>query len=172
MRFARNIRCEREPDEDVLQQWREHHPLQPFCPREPSRKCGVAPMGERLPGLRPRNFPATPRSQRFDGQLGGFERHGHPVARHGRNHRNGVADATFGARGCALRSQRNSGHRAKRAFVEFRDRQPPVQRRTSLTAQPFAPVLRRVVLTCAPPEQSANVHRAAIHPAQADVAPR
>ena len=42
----------------------------------------------------------------------------------------------------------------------------------ALTAQPFAPVLRRLVFAGAPPEQSANVHRAAIHPAQTDVAPR
>ena len=69
-------------------------------------------------------------------------------------------------------SQRNSGHGAKRIFVEFRRRQPLIQRRTGLAAQPFAPVLRRLVFARPPPEQATNVHRAAIHPAQADIAPR
>ena len=161
-----------EPDEDILQRRREHHPLQPFCPREPPRKRGVTPAGQHLAGLRPRHFPPAPRGERFDGHPGGFERHGHPVARHGRNHRDGVADATFGARGGTLRAQRNSGHCTKRAFVEFGRRQPLVQRRTGLTAQPFAPVLRRVVRTRATPKQSTDIHRAALYPAQADVAPR
>jgi hypothetical protein len=40
-----------EPDQRVLERWRQHEPLQPFCPGQPPGKRGIATAGDLRPGL-------------------------------------------------------------------------------------------------------------------------
>src|ERR1039458_2888349 len=44
-----------EPDQHILERWREQEPLQPFCPGQPPRKRGVATAGDSRLGFGPRS---------------------------------------------------------------------------------------------------------------------
>jgi hypothetical protein len=84
-----------ESDERILQRGCENDALQPFRSGQSARKRGITVAGNFLTGFVPRHFSLTSSSERRDRQFRRLQRHGHAVARHGRNLRDRVADTNL-----------------------------------------------------------------------------
>src|SRR6185436_14468978 len=80
---------------NALKHGGKHHPLQPFSPEEASRESVVTGASHSLLCLTPIRLAPTERFERVDCKFGGFEGHGHSVARHGWDHGQCIADTTF-----------------------------------------------------------------------------
>src|SRR6266576_1234891 len=134
------VAARQQPYERALEHRLQHQRLQSFRPDQSPFESRVAPAGDGWLCLRPGNPVAAPVHQWLDGDFRRLERHGHPVARQGRDHRDRVPDTTLVVRGCALRLQRQARDRAKRAFLQDRSSQSLAEQRSHLAEKQFATV--------------------------------
>ena len=105
----------------------EQRPLQPGRPAQSRGKSLVATRGNLLRRFFPSQLTFAEFCERLYGKFSGFESHRHAVARHGRNHGQGITNATFIPLDCALRTQAKTRHRPEGILIELRDGQTRMQ---------------------------------------------